>query len=169
MARKKTKTVDRKKRASQAPPPAPKPRKQRTRRDVINLLTSVVGGAVVLGGGGWYLASEVSASIAEGDLSKIGNGIPTIVQVHDPQCQLCLKLQRETRSALSEFDNGDLQYLVANIKQSSGRRFASAHGVGNVTLILFDGDGTKRDVIAGTQTSAFLEHAFRQHLSRAGS
>jgi len=53
-----------------------------------------------VGGLGWYVVSEVRAGIEEGDLSKVGNGISTIVQIHDPQCPTCQTLQREVRAAL---------------------------------------------------------------------
>ena len=65
--------------------------------------------AILAGGGGWYLVSEVRATIAEQDLSRIGNGIPAVVQIHDPQCPRCLALQRETRKAMSGFADDELQ------------------------------------------------------------
>ena len=36
----------------------------------------------------------VEATIREGDLSQIGNGTPTVVQIHDPQCPRCVALVR---------------------------------------------------------------------------
>ncbi|MEM8951332.1 MAG: thioredoxin domain-containing protein, partial [Pseudomonadota bacterium] len=119
-----------------------------------------------VGGVGWYVVSEVRAGIEEGDLSKIGNGIPTIVQIHDPQCPTCQALQREAREALDQFEDGELQYLVANIRQDKGQRFAAKHGVPHVTLLLFDGAGEHRHTLSGPNTAQNLERAFRQHLGR---
>ena len=145
------------------------PRKPASRR---NFLKTLRDGALitgVVGGGAWYLVAEVSATIGEQDLSRIGNGIPAVVQIHDPQCQQCQALQREARDAIASFDDGELQFLVANIRQAKGRRLAAAHGVGHVTLLLFDGDGRRRSVLSGPNTSENLEHAFRRFLALNGS
>ena len=104
----------------------------------------------------------------EHDLSLIGNGIPAVVQIHDPQCQRCVALQRETRDALCEFDESELQFLVANIRSEEGRALAAAHGVGHVTLLLFDASGQRRAVLAGSNESEYLAAAFRRHIARSG-
>lgn len=143
----------------------------KTRRETMRLLANigiVGGGALALGGGAWYLVSDVQASAREGDLSRIGNGVPSVVQIHDPQCQLCLALQREARAALENFDESALQYVVANIRQPEGRSLAARHGVGHVTLLLFDGEGKMREVLAGQNTSAYLTGAFQRHLQAVG-
>jgi len=134
------------------------------RRDVLRRFRT---GALVLAGvgvGGWYVVSEVRAGIEEGDLSKIGNGLPTIVQVHDPQCPTCQALQKEVRSALEQFEDGELQYLVANIRQDKGKRFATQHEVPHVTLVIFNGAGERREILSGPNSADNLERAFRQHL-----
>ncbi len=136
------------------------------RRDFLGRLRNGAMVAVAVGGVGWYVVSEVRAGIEEADLTKIGNGMPTIVQIHDPQCPTCQALQRETRKALDQFDEGDLQYLVANIRQDKGKRFASKHGVPHVTLLLFDGAGEHRDTLSGPNSADNLERAFRRHLER---
>ena len=128
-------------------------------------------GAVLLTGfaaASFYVGSSVLADIQEGDLTRIGNGKPTIVQIHDPQCPTCRALQRETRQALEKFDDGQLQYLVANIRQDDGKALAAKHRVQHVTLLLLDGEGRRSEVITGLTKSAYLEQAFRRHLLRAG-
>ncbi|MEO1293695.1 MAG: hypothetical protein AAFV62_12860 [Pseudomonadota bacterium] len=124
--------------------------------------------AAVGAGGGWLAYSELAQAHREKDLSRIGNGIPTVVQIHDPQCQICMALQAEARAALKEFDESRLQYVVANIRTQPGRALAARHGVGHVTLLLFDGAGTRRETLEGPSTSAALEAAFRRHLQRHG-
>ncbi len=109
---------------------------------------------------------EVTATMAEHDLSKVGNGVPTIVQIHDPQCSRCVALQREARRALKNFDDAELQYLVANIRSGEGQKFAAAHGVGHITLLLFDGKGTRRDTLTGNYSEEYLSDLFRSHLDR---
>lgn len=137
------------------------------RREVLRRLRNwTIMGAVGLGGG-WYLVDEVTAMIAEHDLSRIGNGKPTVVQVHDPQCPRCRALQRETRRALRELNRPDVQYLVANIKSSSGLEFATTHQVSHITLVLFDGNGRRQAILRGNRDSRSLYDSFRAHLGRA--
>ncbi len=121
---------------------------------------------LVAAGGGWYLIDDVAATIAEQDLSKIGNGIPTVVQIHDPSCPRCAELQRQARKAMSGFDDDELQYLVANIKSDKGRSLASKHGVGHITLLLLDGAGKRRDTLVGNNQSDYLKTVFRNHAER---
>ncbi len=104
----------------------------------------------------------------EQDLTRIGNGTPTIVQIHDPRCSLCVALQRETRDALCDFDDAELQFVIANIRSDEGAQLARRHGVRHVTLLLFDGDGRRRLVMTGPQRSEDLRGVFRRHLSRYG-
>ncbi len=119
----------------------------------------------LVGGAGWYALDHVGSRFAEYDLSRIGNGIPAVVQIHDPGCPLCRELQRQTREALAAFDESELQYIVADIKTGKGRELAAAHGVQHVTLVLFDGQGRRLDILAGSNTADFLEDAFRRHLA----
>ena len=123
----------------------------------------------IVGGGSWYLVSSVQASIAEQDLSRLGNGIPTVVQIHDPQCPRCRALQREAREAISAFEDGAIQFLVANIREPEGRQLAAAHGVGHVTLLLFDGRGRRRSVLVGENSSEALVPEFRRLAQRSAS
>lgn len=121
--------------------------------------------AVALAGGGYFAVTKVQATIAEHDLSKIGNGTPAIVQIHDPQCPVCLALQRETRDALDYFKEGDFEYLVANIRSKEGSAFANKHFVPHVTLLLFDGQGALVKVLNGPNKSGFLQTEFKAHLA----
>lgn len=100
----------------------------------------------------------------EHDLTRFGQGVPTVVQIHDPDCPLCTALQRTARAAVSGFDETELVFLVANIKTQEGRALATANGVGHVTLLLFDGEGQRREVIHGPSTEAELEAAFGRHV-----
>ena len=124
---------------------------------------------ILAAGVGWYMIDDVTATIAEHDLSRIGNGSPAIVQIHDPQCSRCRSLQRETRRALSTMDDGALQYLVANIRTSKGSDFASSHRVGHVTLLLFDAKGKRRSIVRGNRDSKTLATIFRSHLEVSGN
>ncbi len=136
-----------------------------------NFFQNIRNGAiatVIVGGGVWFVVDDVMATLDEQDLTKIGNGIPTIVQIHDPQCSQCIALQRETRKALENFDNGKLQYLVANIKSAEGRTLAAIHHVRHVTLLLFDAKGKRRQILTGPNQSDYLTGVFRQHMEKFG-
>lgn len=135
-----------------------------SRRDLIGNVALGAGALALVGGGGWHLVSDVQAGVQETDLSRIGNGVPAVVQVHDPQCPSCLALQRQTRDAMKAFGPDELQYIVARLDTAEGRRLANRHGVGKVTLLLMDGSGRKRRTMTGESTSAALKAAFRLHL-----
>jgi hypothetical protein len=94
----------------------------------------------VIGGGLWIGASNFQKALAEGDLSRIGDGIPTVVQTHDPQCSQCLALQKKARAALGIFSDREIKNVVANIRQPEGRDFATRHSVAHVKLMIFNGD-----------------------------
>ena len=149
---------------------SPAPRKRlRSRRDLLQNVGYGVLGLGVFGAGGWYLASSVHASILERDLSRLGNGTPTVVQIHDPQCPQCRDLQREVCKALAELDDAEIQYLVADIRQPEGRAFAAQNRVGHVTVLLFDGSGTRRGVMVGQNSSDVLLNEFRNLIRRSVS
>jgi len=152
-----------------AAPAEATPKPSVSRRDFVRNIQFGALGVAVVGGGGWYLVQDVMASTREHDLSRLGNGVPTVVQVHDPSCPQCTALQREVRDALDAFDTGNLQYLIADITRTEGRRFATIHRVNHVTLLLFDGKGERQGVLVGQNTSDRLQQVFRDHLNRHGS
>ncbi len=135
------------------------------RRSILKYLRNGAVAAMILGGGGYFATSKVRATIAEQDLSKIGNGTPAVVQIHDPQCPVCIALQKETRHALRSFADGELEYLVANIKNKEGSELANKYFVPHVTLLLFDGDGTLVKILNGSHNSDFLRKEFTVHLA----
>ncbi len=169
-------SVKRQKRKSKRPNGAT--RKQRStagnapndaaRRGFLRKLRNGAIATVAVGGGGWLLIGKVRATMREQDLTQIGNGNPTVVQIHDPQCPQCTALQREARDAVCEVGDDRLQFVVANIRSPEGRRLASAHGVGHVTLLLFDAAGKRQGILAGPNDRAYLANAFRRHLARHG-
>ena len=137
-----------------------------SRRDVLRKFRNGGIAVAVLGGGGWLAVRDVQATIHEHDLTRIGNGIPTVVQIHDPNCGLCIALQKETRAAIGEFEDGEIQFLVANIRDERGRKLATQHSVGHVTLLLFDSEGNRREIMRGSNDRSVLEPAFRQFLAQ---
>lgn len=135
------------------------------RRDVLRKLRNGAIGLGLVGGAGAIIANMVSNTTHAHDLTRVANGRPTIVQVHDPNCSLCVSLQRETKRALNRFDDGQLDYVIANIKSAKGRAFANRYGVQHVTLLLFDGDGELEAILEGERRQHELHRAFEQLVS----
>lgn len=131
-----------------------------TRRDTLKLLRNGGIGAVALGGVGWWVVSGVQAIAAEQDLSRIGQGKPAVVQIHDPQCALCTELQRQARKALKDIDDDELLYLVASTRTDDGAAFAAGLGLSHVTLVLMNGDGQVESVLQGVRQSDELKVHF---------
>lgn len=131
-----------------------------SRRSVLG--GGAVGSALVLGGGFWGVSS-FGTYAAEHDLSRVGQGAPAIVQVHDPQCPTCTALQKQTRRALKDFDACGLTYLVADIKTPEGAAFARRYNAPHVTLLLFDGAGDLKRTVRGLHDSPHLAEVFAAH------
>lgn len=157
-ARNASKASRKSQRKAKAAPAAPE---QPERRDVLKLMRNGTIGAVALGGLGWWGVSAVRATAAEQDLSRVGKGKPSIVQIHDPQCPMCTQLQRAARRALKSLDDDNLVYLVANIRGDEGRQFAARYNVPHVTLILFNGDGEVQQILNGVRSDDELMPLFQ--------
>ncbi|WP_299045731.1 hypothetical protein [uncultured Tateyamaria sp.] len=132
---------------------------------------SVLGGgaaasAAVLGAGVWGISSFRTYA-AEHDLTRVGNGDPAIVQIHDPQCPTCTALQKQTRRALRDFDDCGMTYLVADINTPEGAAFARRYNAPHVTLLLFDGAGELQRKVQGLQQAATLAEVFAAHKATA--
>lgn len=92
------------------------------------------------------------------DLTPLGKGEPMIIQVHDPACQPCKRLQNNTRKALKGLD--DIVYRVADITTKDGAEFQKEYNSGITTLILFDKAGKRVDTIQGVATVDSLTDRF---------
>ncbi len=142
---------------AQAPQPSQTAIKKTDRRDLLRNGV-LIGGIVAVGG--FFTANTVMATITEHDLTRVGQGVPMVVQVHDPQCPSCQDLQREARAAMEAFDDTTLQYAVANITSELGATFANRYGAPHITLLLFDGAGELRGTLNGVRGRDELETAF---------
>lgn len=133
------------------------------RRTFVLMRNGAIGviGASALG---IFGVTAVRATLAEQDLAQIGNGLPSVVQIHDPGCPLCNELQRNTRRALRQFEAGEVNYVVADINTETGRNFADQFRVQHVTLLLFDAEGQRVDTLAGVRSRDELEARFATHV-----
>lgn len=138
-----------------------------SRRSVLRIARNVAIATVAVSASGWAVASQIDDHCQFHDLTVIGNGIPTVVQIHDPQCPTCRRLRQEAIEAGRHFAASELQVRVANIRTDEGRRLADRHGVPHVTLLLFDGDGQVRRVIQGLNDSGYLRVAFEAHVAHS--
>lgn len=143
-------------------------RRRSSRRDFLLNAAIYSGGAVALAGGSWYAFDAVAAQSRESDLSTLGNGVPAVVQIHDPNCPTCNRLRLEAREAACSFGEDRLQFRVASLMTDEGRALATRHRVGKITLLMFDGDGTMRTVLPGLNDAAHLAPVFQRHVDTYG-
>ncbi len=162
-------TVPKRQKARQKTPArsAETPRAAQTRRQVLANLAIYGTGTLALLGGGTALALDFRRKLAEVDLARIGNGKPTIVQIHDPNCGLCRALQRETRAALKACASEPTQYLVANIQSRDGAEFADRMGLPHVTLVFLDGAGAHLHTIQGVTAADDIKSEMTRHFASA--
>lgn len=139
-------------------------RRKRQRRELLRMAIAMLIVVPLIGGA---LAAFKSNYDVTHDLSVIGKGVPTVVQIHDPGCQLCQQLRRNASAATSEMGNR-LLFRIADVTTSEGRRLQRQHQVPHVTLLLFDGTGKLRKVLNGVKGEELLKHTFTQHVERWG-
>ena len=97
------------------------------------------------------------------DLSVIGNGVPTVIQVHDTGCQLCQKLRDNVNAVKGEFRDR-IQFRIADIHTAEGRALASHYDVPHVTLLLFDSKGELVTTLHGVREPESLRPSFKRLL-----
>lgn len=138
------------------------------KRKTLRLLRNLAIAAPVVGVAGFLSVRSVQATICEADMTKIGKGRVAVVQIHDPNCQLCAALQKQTRRAMKSFDADSYRFLVANIKTDDGRAIAARYRVPHVTLLLFDKRGDMVRVVRGPVNQDALENILAVHMNRYG-
>jgi len=137
-----------------------------TRRDVLGLVKKAALAVPVLGAVGYFSVTSVQASLAEADLTRIADGLPSVVQIHDPQCSLCQTLQKQTRRVLRGMPDESYTYLVADIKTQAGLAFATRFRATHVTLLLFDARGEMMEVVRGPIALSELSRIITVHMDK---
>ena len=122
-----------------------------------NALRAAAAAVVVVGGGVALHRHDVQAREMH-DLASIGQGVPTVVQVHDTTCPLCRSLMGATRKAIEDFPA--VHYRVADLSTGGGRQFATKYNAQKVTLILLDADGKHLRTLTGVRTPDELRELF---------
>lgn len=98
------------------------------------------------------------------DLTVIGNGTPTVVQVHDQTCQICMRLKKLTKNITN--DDTRVQYRIADISTNEGRSFQQKYNVGKTTLLYFDGKGKHVHTSRGLQDADVIEASIENLINR---
>jgi len=101
----------------------------------------------------------------EHDLSVVGNGTPTVVQVHDQGCRLCQRLKSNLGDVKGDFKD-KIQFKTADINKKSGRDFARKYNVPHVTLLFFNKEGTRVNSTQGVISSAEIKTNLENLVSR---
>lgn len=114
-----------------------------------------------IGGVAWFYQAQ-HAELR--DISVIGNGTPTVVQLYDQNCVTCRQLDKNARAAVRGYE--DLQFRVLNLNVPSGQAFAQRYNAGQTTLLYFDRHGRHVTTISGVQTTAALRESFDTLVAR---
>jgi len=132
----------------------------RSRRKVLKRIRNVTVAVALCSVGALGLTAYKHSYDVSHDLSVIGNGTPTVVQIHDTSCRLCQSLRSNVDSVKGEFRD-QIQFRIADIHTSSGRALAHRYDVPHVTLLLFDGDGKLVTTLTGVREPSDLRPSFR--------
>ncbi|MFK7992864.1 MAG: thioredoxin family protein [Granulosicoccus sp.] len=97
------------------------------------------------------------------DLSTLGQGNPTVVQIHDTSCADCRRLKSRTSTALDQHEHVD--FRLADLAKGDGSRFARKYGVQKTTLLLFDGRGEHLQTVVGLRSVEDLSELFELQFS----
>jgi hypothetical protein len=107
-----------------------------SRRKFLEKATTI-GGVILVSGVGYGAYRIRHNSIY--NLSVIGNGSFTVVQVHDSGCDSCKLLLSNVESVRSEFK--DIQFRIINILSKDGAKLARQYNAKKTTLLIFNPDG----------------------------
>jgi hypothetical protein len=125
---------------------------------VITVITVLlVGGALVLS-----LPRGLST-----DLTRIGQGKPALVMIHDHNFVESLNLMQSVNAVRGDYD-GALVFLVADPNTPQGRGFMEAQGMDAVALVLFDAGGRRIAHHYGAMSPAAVEAWLNRNLALAG-
>lgn len=139
-----------------------------TRRDFMKLGRNAAIAVPIVGVAGFFGVRSVQATIRETDLTRVGLGSASIVQIHDPTCGLCTTLQKQTRKVMKGYDTDRYEFLVADVKTGDGALFAATYNASITTLLLFDGGGDLTEIVRGPIATDQLEDILAAHMKTHG-
>ena len=89
------------------------------------------------------------------DLSKIGQGIPAVVLVHDKGSMGSLNLMALLNKVRPDYTD-KVKFIVVNINSKEGKMFREQHNIDGIVLVLFSHKGIKRGTLANSNDEAEL-------------
>ena len=113
-------------------------RAQRRKRRWMIRIAVALAVVLPLGAVGFWQYEQRAAE--RRDLSVIGNGVPTLVQVYDRGCSECRSLRSKAQRATRTFGD-QVQFRLADRSTGDGALLASSEGVGHLTLLYYSSDG----------------------------
>ncbi|MFP4510549.1 MAG: hypothetical protein ACLFNQ_10505 [Spirochaetaceae bacterium] len=140
---------------------ARKAEKQARKRRHTRLMIGGFVAVIVLTAGTVVLAQQLQARSFR-NLSVVGSGTPTVVQVHDRACPVCTSLLGSVQEVRRDFDEEELHVRVAELHTEVGAAFARRYNAGRITLLLFDGDGNLVERQTGDQHPDDLRETFER-------
>jgi len=129
------------------------PKKQR------RLLMKTGGAAALVAISAGALATYDNRQRTLHDLTVIGAGLPTVVQIHDPSCPTCRSLKSRVSEVLSQFDG--VNFRLADITTNEGRDLQMKFSAEKITLLLFDARGKHLQTVVRLQSVEDLAELFR--------
>ncbi len=100
------------------------------------------------------------------DLSRVGTGVPAVVQVHDFTCPVCTELRETVKGIEDEFDESELLIRIADVHTHEGLAFAARYTTARrATLLFINGNGELVDVRSGEGSAAVLRERFQRHIA----
>lgn len=83
------------------------------------------------------------------DLSRIGQGLPVVVLMHDKNSVKSQGLMELLNRIRPDY-TGRIEFLAVDIDSQQGRAFSRQQAVGAVVLLCFDARGTRRALLDQT-------------------
>lgn len=102
------------------------------------------------------------------DVSRIGQGRPAIVLVHDKESVLSFELMTLLGNVRGDYEDR-LEFLAVDTATAQGQDFMRRQRVDEGVLVLFAADGNRAAVLGGVRDEAALRAAFARHLDLPSS
>lgn len=96
------------------------------------------------------------------DLSVIGQGVPVIVQIHNPSCPTCRRLKNAVTSAIKGQVN--LEFRLADITSREGKAIQDKYNVPHLTLLFFSKKGELLHTARGLLTPEQITSRINRYL-----
>ncbi len=96
--------------------------------------------------------SQLPQGVFPTDLSRIGQGTPTLVVARDDNFVAGAEVMALINSIRAEY-NDRVQFLAAHMGHPDGQAFAHHHGMQDGTVALFAGDGSRLATLHVPQTT----------------